>query len=218
MESWRTLARSSSVIVLATILAACNIKSYRVIPPGNEESGIPQFSSIKDSTIYFNVPQLFDKNSSVGGNRKEPLVRAQLFASLLEKTLIDNPSFGKAVLTSAPSEKGFYTSITVRGVNHFDASSIVYLILSSCTLTLIPYYTDDVAQYVISYKLYQDGEPVKEYQHRVQQKTLVWLLVLLAVPFIHDSWFTPPWVVPKEIAFADTAKRFWLDAHRDGFF
>jgi hypothetical protein len=141
-----------------------------------------------------------------------------MFAALLEKALIDNPTFDKAVLTSAPPDKGFYSSITVRGENNFSFSSVLYMLLSACTLTLAPFYNDDAAQYVISYELYQNGEPVKTYQRRVQQKTLMWMMVWLAVPFIYDSWFTPPWWSVKEVAFAETAKLFWADAHKDGFF
>lgn len=36
---------------------------------------------------------------------EEPLVRAREFAALLEKTLVDNSPFDKAILTSAPPEK-----------------------------------------------------------------------------------------------------------------
>jgi hypothetical protein len=217
MEFLKTFIKSSGVIVLVIILAACSIKAYRVPPSEIEGLKLPPYSTKKESVIYFNVPQLFEENASVQ-SREEPLVRAQVFASMLERTLIDNPTFDKAVLTSAPPQTGFYSSIKVRGENHFTLSSVLYLLLSSCTATLIPYYNDDTAVYVISYELYKNGEPVKMYQHRVQQKTLIWMMVLLAVPFVHDSWDTPPWVALKEVAFAETAKLFWLDAHRDGFF
>lgn len=222
-EFVRTFVKFSGVIVLAILLAACSVKAYRVSPSVIEELNVPPYPSQRESVIYFNVPQLFNESHSVQSQEEPPVraaqvVRAQVFAAMLEKTLVDNPSFGKAILTSAPPEKGFYSSITVQGEDHFSLSSVLYLLLSACTLTLVPHFTDDVAEYVISYELSQNGESVKMYQYRVQQKTLMWMMVLLAVPFIRDSWYAPPWVGLKEVAFAETAKLFWVDAHRDGFF
>jgi hypothetical protein len=195
---------------------ACNIKAYRVSPSEPKET-VPSDSSPKHLVLYFNVPQILEEKTSVP-SRQEPLVRAQLFASMLGQTLIDNPSFKAAVLASGPPDKGLYVGVTVRGENHLTLSSALYLLLSSFTLTLIPLYADDVAEYVITYQLFRDGEPVQMYQHRVQQKTLIWMGVLLAVPFLHDSWTTAPWTAPKEKAFSETARLFWLEGHRDGYF
>ena len=133
------------------------------------------------------------------------------------------PHFYEAVLTTftLPARNGFYVSITVRRETHWNwnISAVLSKLLSTCTATLIPYLDDDFVEYVISYQLYQDGVPVKMYQHRVQEKTLYWIAAPLAVLFIQDSWLAPPWVGhSKEIAFAETAKLFWLDAHKDGFF
>jgi hypothetical protein len=217
MEFCKTVVKTLGIIVLATVMSACNIKAYRVLPVEHEDLKVPAYSAKKESIIYFNVPQLFEEESAVSG-REEPLVRVREFAAMLEHALVDNPTFEKAVLTSAPSEKGSYVSVTVRGENHFSLPSVLYLLLSSCTLTIIPYYTDDIAEYIISYELYQNSVSVKTYRYRVQQKTLVWLMVPLAIPFIRDSWGTPAWVGLKEIAFAETAKFMWIDAHRDGLF
>lgn len=212
----RKFLKCFAVVTLSIVFWGCNIKTYRV-SSGNAQSEASSFSSQKDTVIYFNVPQYFEEREVVS-HRREPLLRADSFVKMLESTLIDNPSFSKAVLTSMPPEKGLYVSIAVRGENQFSFSSVLSMLLSACTLTVIPIVNDDSAQYVISYQLYRNGESVQLYQHRVQQKTLIWIGTLLAYPFIYDSWFTAPWGAPKEKLFAETAKLFWIDGHREGHF
>lgn len=212
----RVFLKCFAIITLSIVFVGCNIKTYRV-SSGDTQFETPSFSSQKDTVIYFNVPQYFEEREAVL-RRQEPLLRADSFVKLLESSLIDNPSFSKAVLTSRPPEKGLYVSIAVRGENEFSFSSVLSILLSACTLTVIPVVNDDIAQYVISYQLYRNGESVQLYQHRVQQKTLIWIGTLLAVPFIYDSWFTAPWGTPKEKLFAETAKLFWIDGHREGHF
>jgi hypothetical protein len=163
--------------------------------------------------IYFNLPQLKAPVASM----ESPLVTQQ-FASLLQRTLTENPTFDKAILTSEQPGTGLYTFITVRDDAHLGLSSTLYLLLSTLTLTAIPFYADDVAHYVISYELYVNGIPVKTYQHHVQQKSLFGIGAFFVALFIENSWLSPPWVAPREQAFAATARLFWLEGHRDGFF
>lgn len=212
----REFLKCFAIGTLSIVFLGCNIKTYRV-SSGDAQSEAPPFSSQKDTVIYFNVPQYFEERKAVS-RRQEPLLQVDSFVKMLESTLIDNPSFSKAVLTSMPPEKGLYVSVAVRGENQFSVSSVLSILLSACTLTVIPIVNDDSAQYVISYQLYRNGESVQLYEHRVQQKTLVWIGTLLAFPFIYDSWFTAPWGAPKEKLFAETAKLFWIDGHREGHF
>lgn len=212
----REFLKCFAIGTLSIVFLGCNIKTYRV-SSGDAQSEAPPFYSQKDTVIYFNVPQYFEERKAVS-RRQEPLLQVDSFVKMLESTLIDNPSFSKAVLTSMPPEKGLYVSVAVRGENQFSVSSVLSILLSACTLTVIPIVNDDSAQYVISYQLYRNGESVQLYEHRVQQKTLVWIGTLLAFPFIYDSWFTAPWGAPKEKLFAETAKLFWIDGHREGHF
>ncbi len=213
----REFLKCFTIVTLSIVLLGCNIKTYRV-SSGDAQSEAPSFSSQKDTVIYFNVPQYFEEREAVSRRQEEPLLRADSFVKMLESTLINNPSFSKAILTSMPPEKGLYVSIAVRGENQFNFSSVLSILLSACTLTVIPVVNDDIAQYVVSYQLYRNGESVQLYQHRVQQKTLIWIGALLALPFVYDSWFTAPWGAPKEKLFAETAKLFWIDGHREGHF
>src|SRR5256885_12427541 len=107
MEILKTSVKSLGVIVLAIILTGCIIRAWRVPPSETEGLKVPPYPSQKESVIYFNVPQLFQEDSAVRERGEDP-VSPRVFANRLEHTLIDNPTFGKAVLTSSPPQKGFY--------------------------------------------------------------------------------------------------------------
>src|SRR5438270_8147603 len=96
MKILKTSIKFLGVIVLAIILTGCIIRDWRIPPSEIEGLKVPPYPSQKESVIYFNVPQLFEETSSVRDRRDDP-VGTQAVATMLEHTLIDNPTFGKAV-------------------------------------------------------------------------------------------------------------------------
>ncbi|MCK6500226.1 MAG: hypothetical protein L6Q38_12200, partial [Nitrospira sp.] len=92
------------------------------------------------------------------------------------------------------------------------------LLWCSLTFLVIPCYVEDAAEYRIGYQLVSDRKELGTYRGLVQQKTLIWGLLLLGLPFIGDSWTESPWTFSKEEAFAETSVKFWRDARADGHF
>ena len=207
---WKVLLQSCLLCICVLSSTSCALHAYRVLSVDAHDY-VPANSSQKNSIIYFNVPQLFEEHRT---DPRQDMMDAQLLAKFFEKSLTQNPTFAKAVLISSPPEQGLYVAITVRGEDHYSLSSAFYLLASSCTLTVLPLYLDDVAQYVIHYQLFKDGIPVKDYEHRLQKKSLIWIGALFAAPF----WLSPPWDIPKERVFSETAQLFWTDGQRDRMF
>lgn len=203
----------------AVVLPGCAIHAWRVAPTEVLEEPISPYAQQPGAVIYYNVPAVFEKPlSRETVDSFERARSARQFAELLGKALTKNPVFEKAILTSEAPERGYYVSIDVTYVSHITTKSALKIIACSVTFVIIPCYVDDAVEYRISYHLFKDGSELGTYRELVQQKTLTWNLLLLAIPFIADSWAVSPWGLSKEVAFAETSERFWRDARTDGHF
>lgn len=214
----RTQHLVTVAMFFAFVLPGCAIHAWRVSPTDVSEEAIASYAQEPGAVIYYNVPAVFEKPLSRDtADSLERVQSAQLFTELLGNELTKNPTFDKAILTSVVPERGYYVSVDVTHVPHLTTESALKIIMCSVTMMIIPCYIDDAVEYRISYHLFKDGNDLKTYYWMVQQKSLTWNLLLLAIPFI-DSWTRPPWMVPKEQAFAETSKKFWQDARADGYF
>lgn len=219
----RSFQRIPHLIIVATfaaiVLSGCTIHAWRVVPTDSLEEPISSYAQQPGAVIYYNVPAVFEKQASMETTDSLERARsAQQFAELLGNALTKNPVFEKAIFTSEAPEHGYYVSVDVTHVPHISTQSALKIILCSVTLIMIPCYIDDAVEYRISYHLFKDGKDLETYHEMVQQKTLMWNLLLLAIPFIEGSWTASPWTVWKEKAFAETSQRFWRDARADGHF
>ncbi|MBA5871254.1 MAG: hypothetical protein GDA68_14845 [Nitrospira sp. CR2.1] len=214
----RTQHLVTVAMFFAFVLPGCAIHAWRVSPTDVSEEAIASYAQEPGAVIYYNVPAVFEKPLSRDtADSLERVQSAQLFTELLGNELTKNPTFDKAILTSVVPERGYYVSVDVTHVPHLTTESALKIIMCSVTMMIIPCYIDDAVECRISYHLFKDGNDLKTYYWMVQQKSLTWNLLLLAIPFI-DSWTRPPWMVPKEQAFAETSKKFWQDARADGYF
>ncbi len=207
------------ILVLASASSGCAIHAWRIDSSNTLDESQPTSHLVSDAVLYYNVPELFEK--APGWETEDIRVRvesARKFAALLEHALASNATFGKAVLTSAPPPQGHYVSIDVIRLVHLNGVSVAKLLLCSATLLIVPCYFDGVSEYKVSYHLFKDGTVVQTFQESVRQRSLMWNLMLLAIPFVYESWGAPPWTSSKEEALAATAKGFLSDAHHGGHF
>lgn len=217
--AWRTWYLIAAAVFLSVVTPGCAIHAWRVVPTDSSEEPISSYAQQPGAVIYYNVPTVFEKATGIGtADSLERARSAQHFAELLEKALTKNPTFEKAILTSEAPEHGYYVSVDVTHMPHLSSSDAFKIVLCSVTLILIPCYLEDAVEYRISYQLFKDGKELGAYREMVQQKTLVWNLILLAIPFIADSWAAEAWTFSKEQAFAETSVKFWRDARADGHF
>ena len=207
-----SVIKTSLFVVYLLAFAGCTLHAYRLSPEDHRTNG-PLYASQKNRTIYYNLPQL---SAESGNDPMRRIVNIPAWASFLEKNLVQNPTFDHAVRTSSPPEKGTYVSITVTGQAYLNLTlpSAVSLILSACTLFILPAYAENSGEFIVRYNLFLDGMPIKEYTHRVQRKTLIWWFTDLTQPF----WLDPPWDFPQEKVLAGTAHLFWLDGDKDHLF
>ncbi len=207
-----------AAVFLLAVTSGCAIHAWRVVPTDVPEEAMASYAQEPGAVIYYNVPAVFEK--PLARDTADSFQRAQsaqLFAELLGNELTKNPTFEKAILTSVAPERGYYVSVDVTHVPHLSTESTLKIIMCSVTLMIIPCYIDDAVEYRVSYHLFKDGKDLKTYRWMVQQKSLTWNLLVLAIPFL-DAWTAPPWMAPKEKAFAETSERFWRDARADGHF
>ena len=208
-----------AAVFLLVVTPGCAIHAWRVASTDAGEQSISSYAQQPGTTMYYNVPTVFETRPAMEtGDSYERLRSARQFAELLRDALTKNPVFEKAVLTSEAPERGYYVSVDVTHVPHLSSSAALKIVLCSVTLIMIPCYLEDAVEYRISYQLFKDGKELGTYREMVQQKTLMWNLLLLALPFFADSWAASPWTVLKEEAFAETSRKFWRDAHADGHF
>lgn len=222
MKAWsvlRTQYLVSVAMLFAIVLPGCAIHAWRVAPTDGMEESVSSYAQQPGAIIFYNVPAVFEKRPAIEtGDSYEKFSSAQRLAELLRDALTKNPSFDKAVLTSEAPESGYYVSVDVTYVSHLSSGSALKIVLCSLTLVIIPCYVEDAVEYRIGYHLFKDGKELGTYREMVQQKSLMWNLLLLAIPFIADSWTVEPWRISKEQAFAETSVKFWRDARADGHF
>ena len=221
--SGQSFLRTRHLIIVAiffsVVTPGCAIHAWRVAPTDGGEQSISSYAQRPGTVMYYNVPTVFEKRPVIEmGDSYERLRSAQQFAELLREALTKNPVFEKAILTSEAPERGYYVSVDVTHVPHLSSSAALKIVLCSVTLVMIPCYLEDAVEYRVGYQLFKDGKELGTYREMVQQKTLMWNLLLLAIPFITDSWTAESWTFSKEKAFAETSERFWRDARADGHF
>ncbi len=208
-----------AAVFLVVVTPGCAIHAWRVAPTDDGEPSISSYPQQTGTAMYYNVPAVFEKRPAIEtGDSYERFRSARQFAELLRDALTKNPVFEKAILTSEAPERGYYVSVEVTHVPHLSSSAALKIVLCSMTLVVIPCYLEDAVEYRISYQLFKDGKELGTYREMVQQKTLMWNLLLLAIPFIADSWTAESWSISKEQAFAETSVKFWRDARADGHF
>ncbi|GMV51545.1 MAG: hypothetical protein NBKEAIPA_00323 [Nitrospirae bacterium] len=206
-------------IFFSVVMPGCAIHAWRVAPTDVLDESISSYAQQPGAVIYYNVPAVFEKPPARETvDSFESARSTQQFAELLGKALTKNPTFEKAILTSEAPERGYYVSVDVTHTPRMNLQAAWKLLWCSLTFLVIPCYVEDAAEYRIGYQLVSDRKELGTYRGLVQQKTLIWGLLLLGLPFIGDSWTESPWTFSKEEAFAETSVKFWRDARADGHF
>lgn len=128
----------------------------------------------------------------------------------IDKVLAESPAFSGPVRIyegNPEPDKGLFLEVHVQWVPP-TATAMVFGYLSVATLTILPAYSGHDG-YVVSYRLFRDGELAKVYQYPVTRKVALWLPLLVLV------WVNA--MTPGESkVFTRTTHRFLADAAADG--
>jgi hypothetical protein len=238
MKRHSFVLRLLMLIALGTSLNACVsiIANYQITAQEPKEGRANLASKDDAGPVYVVIPQYYRfQTLCKGGVFASPescrdfrdYLGTQIYQGI--SSALGEVPLGKPVeFTEHIASQGLVCVVTVTEQLNSDTPYNEHSeILSAVTLFTIPAYT--TRKYILSYSLYLDVKPVKEYEYRISEKAISGWTSWMLFPVMYLFWSdieisvrhesaailpaTPPSSVIKEMT-----KRFLLEAHQDGIF
>lgn len=229
------MTRQVHLVLLALLLLsmnACMIANYQITAQESSKKGT--IGALKDDeVVQFVIPRYYKFETRCGGRGGGGwigLVGTVVGSSCREyRDFIGTETHDgvSMILQEMPLAKPveFKEHIRSQGlvcvvtVNEQINDDIPYTeILSAVTLLTVPAYT--TKEYILSYSVFWDSKPIKQYRYYITEKAIFgwisWLLFPAMYPFWDDVKLNLTEYGPRYSVIKETTKRFLGEAHRDG--